>query len=161
MSRPVTLRTAPADRPRARPGRPKAGDPDSLPARILAVLGEHAAPVRTPDLVAVLGLPAGRPGRRHVWARLQKLARAGLIRRAGGPAGGPKHPQSWVLAGPGAPPAPVPARKRVRCLGPFEEHTFESPDPVRVRVCDHCRRRLEQRLLSPRAEYPVAAHPGA
>lgn len=26
----------------------------------------------------------------------------------------------------------------VRCLGPGPEHTFPSPDPVRIRVCPRC-----------------------
>jgi hypothetical protein len=30
---------------------------------------------------------------------------------------------------------------RVRCLGPGREHEFLSPDPVRCRVCDECRRK--------------------
>lgn len=37
------------------------------------------------------------------------------------------------------------ALARVRCLGPGAEHTFASPDPVRVRVCKACRQKLDAR----------------
>ncbi len=33
---------------------------------------------------------------------------------------------------------------RVRCLGPdAKEHTFNSPDPKRIRVCGRCREKLQ------------------
>lgn len=32
-----------------------------------------------------------------------------------------------------------PTTKRVRCLGPGPDHTFVSPDHIRVRLCDRCR----------------------
>lgn len=33
------------------------------------------------------------------------------------------------------------AKVRVRCLGPGREHTFLSPDPRHVRVCDACQKK--------------------
>lgn len=29
-----------------------------------------------------------------------------------------------------------------RCLGPGYEHTFRSPDPVNIRVCNACKKKL-------------------
>jgi len=43
-------------------------------------------------------------------------------------------------------------RASVRCLGPGPEHTFCSPDPSRVRVCQRCRDRLDRQHYSPRCE---------
>jgi hypothetical protein len=31
----------------------------------------------------------------------------------------------------------------VRCLGPGEEHTFLSPDPVNRRVCERCAKSMD------------------
>lgn len=35
-------------------------------------------------------------------------------------------------------------RGLVRCLGPGEEHTFDSPDPTHIRVCPDCRKKLDR-----------------
>jgi hypothetical protein len=38
-----------------------------------------------------------------------------------------------------APPGEEPKKRLVRCLGPGKEHTFNSPDPTRVRLCWRCK----------------------
>ncbi len=48
---------------------------------------------------------------------------------------------------------PAPPTVWVRCLGLGDEHKFRSPDPKRCRVCPACRRKLDESLLSPRAEF--------
>jgi len=36
-----------------------------------------------------------------------------------------------------------PLSAMVRCLGLGDEHLFRSPDPVNIRICNRCKRRME------------------
>ncbi len=55
---------------------------------------------------------------------------------------GAKLPKKVVARYAKRPTARKPATAKVpntRCLGPGKEHTFDSPDPVNIRICPRCR----------------------
>lgn len=69
-------------------------NPDSLPRRLLAELGESHLPVSTPDLIALYATGDSFP-RQRVWMALKRLMRRGLVVKT--LRGRVAH---WSLAGP-------------------------------------------------------------
>ncbi len=120
-------------------------------ARLFASLSELARPAQTGELAAVVGLHAS-----GVRLHLERLERAGLVRRERIPQATGRPRDAWTIA-PEAPPGGQPPAAYAQLAGWLAQSI--SPSPLRLRELERAGRRLGAELAPARGKPPAEPAP--